>query len=98
MRGSNKPTPVCNGPDTPTSIWSLFARESVESSPGPEATSVCSVTSCATHATMPQLVPGGGASDHPCPPRDPWSLPGLRVIHYLTGSLCIFGAFDMFHP
>jgi hypothetical protein len=32
MRGSNKPTPACNGPDMPTSIWSLLARESVESS------------------------------------------------------------------
>jgi hypothetical protein len=37
LRGSNKPTPVCNGPDMPTSIWSLFARESVESSPGGKA-------------------------------------------------------------
>jgi hypothetical protein len=29
-RGSKKPTPACNGSDMPTSIWSFFARESVE--------------------------------------------------------------------
>jgi hypothetical protein len=32
MRGSKKPRPVCNGPDMSTSIWSLFAGESAESS------------------------------------------------------------------
>src|SRR5262245_44323850 len=32
MRGSNKPTPFCNRADMPTSIGSLFARESVEPS------------------------------------------------------------------
>jgi hypothetical protein len=37
LRGSNKPTPICNGSDKPTSIWSLFARESVESSSGGKA-------------------------------------------------------------
>ena len=31
-RGSNKPRPLRNRADTPTSIWSLFARESTESS------------------------------------------------------------------
>jgi RNA-directed DNA polymerase len=30
LRGSNKPRPVRNTPDTPTSIWSLFARASTE--------------------------------------------------------------------
>ena len=30
MRGSKKPTPVCNGPDMPTSIWSLVVRASME--------------------------------------------------------------------
>src|SRR6266516_496766 len=29
-RGSNKPKPVCNGSDTPTSIWSLVVRKSME--------------------------------------------------------------------
>ena len=29
-RGSNKPTPVCNGSDMPTSIWSFVVRESME--------------------------------------------------------------------
>jgi hypothetical protein len=29
-RGSNKPRPVCNGPDKPTSIWSFVARNSME--------------------------------------------------------------------
>src|SRR6185369_4262878 len=29
-RGSNKPRPLCNRADKPTSIWSLFARESIE--------------------------------------------------------------------
>jgi hypothetical protein len=37
LRGSKKPMPVCNGLDMPTSIWYLFARESVESSPGGKA-------------------------------------------------------------
>ena len=32
LRRSNKPRPLCNGVDTPTSIWSLFARESIEPS------------------------------------------------------------------
>ena len=32
MRGSKKPRLLCNGADMPTSIWSLFARESVASS------------------------------------------------------------------
>ena len=30
-RGSNKPMPVCNGSDMPTSIWSLVVRNSMES-------------------------------------------------------------------
>lgn len=30
MRGSNKPRPGCNGPDMPTSIWSLFDRKAME--------------------------------------------------------------------
>jgi len=29
-RGLNKPTPVCNGQDMPTSIWSFVARKSME--------------------------------------------------------------------
>ena len=29
-RGSNKPRPVCNGSDMPTSIWSFVVRESME--------------------------------------------------------------------
>ncbi len=29
-RGSNKPMPVCNGQDMPTSIWSFVARKSME--------------------------------------------------------------------
>jgi len=29
-RGSNKPRPVCNGPDKPTSIWSFVVRNSME--------------------------------------------------------------------
>ena len=29
-RGSSKPKPVCNGSDTPTSIWSLVVRKSME--------------------------------------------------------------------
>ena len=29
-RGSNKPRPIRNGPDTPTSIWSFVVRESME--------------------------------------------------------------------
>ena len=29
-RGSNKPRPVCNGSDMPTSIWSFVVRESKE--------------------------------------------------------------------
>ena len=37
LRGSNKPRPVCNGSDMPTSIWSLLARESAESSLGGKA-------------------------------------------------------------
>ncbi len=30
MRGSKKPKLVCNGPDMPTSIWSLVVRASME--------------------------------------------------------------------
>ena len=30
LRGSNKPRPVCNGPDMPTSIWSFIVRNSME--------------------------------------------------------------------
>ena len=30
LRGSKKPRPVCNGPDMPTSIWSLVVRSSTE--------------------------------------------------------------------
>ena len=30
MRGSKKPTPACNGPDMPTSIWSLVVRSPME--------------------------------------------------------------------
>ena len=29
-RGSNKPRPVCNGSDMPTSIWSFVVRKSME--------------------------------------------------------------------
>src|SRR2546425_11462098 len=29
-RGSNKPRPVCNGSDKPTSIWSFVVRNSME--------------------------------------------------------------------
>ena len=29
-RGSNKPRPLCNGADMPTSIWSFIVRESME--------------------------------------------------------------------
>src|SRR6266446_803267 len=29
-RGSNKPRPICNGSDTPTSIWSFVDRKSME--------------------------------------------------------------------
>src|SRR5438552_5284833 len=29
-RGSNKPKPVCNGSDMPTSIWSFVVRKSME--------------------------------------------------------------------
>jgi len=32
LRRPNKPTPVCNAPDMPTSVRSLFARETVEPS------------------------------------------------------------------
>src|SRR5258706_14789212 len=32
LRGPKKPKPVCNGPDRPTSVRSLFARETVEPS------------------------------------------------------------------
>ena len=30
LRGSNKPKPVCNGSDMPTSIWSFVVRNSME--------------------------------------------------------------------
>jgi hypothetical protein len=30
MGGSKKPRPACNGPDMPTSIWSLVVRSSME--------------------------------------------------------------------
>ena len=30
LRGSNKPMPICNGSDTPTSIWSFLVRNSME--------------------------------------------------------------------
>jgi hypothetical protein len=33
MRGSKKPRPGCNGPDRPTSIWSLMVRASMEPFP-----------------------------------------------------------------
>ena len=52
----------------------------------PEASSVSSVTSCATDAAVPHHVPGGAASDHPCPLRDPWSSPRHGVIPFLTKS------------
>ena len=52
----------------------------------PEASSVSSVTSCATHAAVPHHVPGGAASDHPCHLRDPWSSPRHGVIPFLTKS------------
>jgi hypothetical protein len=29
-RGSNKPKPLCNGADMPTSIWSFMVRKSME--------------------------------------------------------------------
>jgi hypothetical protein len=32
LRRPKKPRPVCNAPDTPTSVRSLFARETVEPS------------------------------------------------------------------
>jgi hypothetical protein len=32
LRRPKKPRPVCNGPDMPTSVRSLFARETVEPS------------------------------------------------------------------
>jgi len=32
LRRPKKPTPVCNAPDMPTSVRSLFARETVEPS------------------------------------------------------------------
>jgi hypothetical protein len=32
LGGPKKPMPVCNAPDMPTSVWSLFAREQAEPS------------------------------------------------------------------
>ena len=52
----------------------------------PEASSASSITSTSTVAALPRLVPGGAASDHPRPPRNPRSFPGHGVASFLSKS------------